>query len=140
MAGGRPRGIFPTEKEMIELGKDLVEWATEKTDEIRTSFCFWYGLKHSILYEEWKLMKRREEFSPYYQKARAAMAQKLHAQALEKGLSHRYIRMYDRELSDMEDQDKDEDIKRRVNAVKSAGDQQQSYVELLAEKYKPEKG
>ncbi len=102
MPAGAPRITTPPKEECIELGKDLVKWATEETNEIRTSFSFWYALKHSIIYEEWKLLKQKKEFRPYYEKARAALASKLHKQQLEKGLSHRYIGMYDRELTEHE--------------------------------------
>lgn len=101
---GAPRTTCPSKEECIELGKDLVEWATEETKEIRTAFCFWYGLKHGILFKTWKLMKQKDEFRPYYERARAALAQKMHVQELEKGMSHRYIRMYDRDLTENEDE------------------------------------
>lgn len=104
--GGAPRITTPSKEECIELGKDLVQWATEETNEIRTSFSFWYALKHSIILKEWKLLKQKDEFRPYYEKARAALASKLHKQQLEKGLAHRYIRMYDQEMAEAENEDK----------------------------------
>lgn len=111
--GGAPRIVTPPKEECIKLGEDLVQWATEETDDIRTSFSFWYSLKHSIIYEEWKLLKIKPEFKPYYEKARAALASKLHKQQLEKGLSHRYIGMYDRELAEHEKEIADEDATRK---------------------------
>lgn len=101
--GGAPRTTAPPKEKIIELGKDLVQWATEETDDIRTSFSFWYSLKHGIIYTQWKRLKTFEEFRPYYEQARSALARKLHKQELEKGLAHRYVRMYDRELADEED-------------------------------------
>ncbi len=118
--GGAPRITTPPKEECIKLGQDLVQWATEETSEIRTSFSFWYALKHSIIYEHWKLLKQKDEFRPYYEKARAALASKLHKQQLEKGLAHRYIRLYDRELSDAEDQDKIFDSNLKKEEVKQA--------------------
>lgn len=113
MITGAPRITTPPVEECIKLGKDLVQWATEETDDIRTSFSFWYALKHGIIYEHWKLLKQKEEFRPYYEIARAALACKLHKQQLEKGLSHRYIGMYDRELSDHEKEIADQDAERK---------------------------
>lgn len=117
MSTGRPRTASFESEEMIKLGKDLVEWATEETKDIRTSFCFWYGLKHGILLKTWKLMKQREDFRPYYERARAALAKKLHTQELEKGMSHRYIRMYDQELSENEDEKVKYDAEAKASAT-----------------------
>ena len=41
----RPRTITPSPEELIELGKDLLAWATEETPELRCRFCQWYSLK-----------------------------------------------------------------------------------------------
>jgi hypothetical protein len=117
---GAPRYTTPPKEKCVELGKDLVQWATEETSEIRTSFSFWYALKHDIIYTEWKLLKQKEEFRPYYEKARAALASKLHKNQLEKGLAHRYIRMYDQELSDLEDSDKQFESNLKKDEVKQA--------------------
>jgi regulator of sigma D len=113
MTAGAPRIITPPLEECVKLGKDLVQWATEESDDIRTSFSFWYALKHDLIYEQWKLLKIKPEFKPYYEKARAALALKLHRQQLEKGLSHRYISMYDRELTDHECEIADQDAERK---------------------------
>jgi hypothetical protein len=123
----RPRTTTPSREECIKLGQDLVVWATEETTDLRTSFSFWYALKHNFIYEEWKLMKQKEEFRPYYEKARAALAHKLHKQQIEKGLSHRYIGMYDRELTDHESQLADADAARK-KAIEGA---KQTHVTML---------
>jgi hypothetical protein len=123
---GRPRIISLPPNETIKLGQELVIWATEKTSEIRTSFCFFYNLKKGITYKEWKELKQKQEFRPYYEKARAALAQKLHSQALEKGLSHRYIRMYDQEMAENENQDKQDDLDRELEQKKRLIDHQAS--------------
>jgi len=133
---GAPRSTSPSKEELIKLGKDLVEWASEKTDEKRTSFSFWYAIKHDFIQEEWKLFKQKEEFRPYYEKARALLANKIHSDELEKGMAHRYIRLYDRDLAEEEDADKDADIQRKVNAAKSLGDRAKSQLDLFLEKEK----
>lgn len=112
--GGRPRYTSPSPEEVIKLGEDLVQWATEPTSEKRTAWSFWYCLKHGMIQTQFKALKNLEEFKPYYEIARSAMAQKIHNEELEKGMAHRYVRMYDRELAEEEDQTKrdDADIKR----------------------------
>lgn len=103
MAGGRPRYTSPTIENVDFLGEDLVKWATEPTDEKRTSWQFWYALRHGMMLTEFKALKKLAQFRPYYEIARAAMSQKIHSDALEKGMAHRYARMYDRQLAEEED-------------------------------------
>lgn len=105
MVAGCPRTTSPSKEEAIELGKDLVQWATEPTEEKRTSFQFWYCLKHFMIREQFKALKQLPEFRPYYELARAAMSQKLHSDELEKGMAHRYARMYDLDLAESEDEE-----------------------------------
>lgn len=115
---GAPRTTCPSIEECVELGKDLVKWATEETKELRTAFCFWYSLKHGFLRSDWKLMKQKKEFRPYYEQARAALAKKMHTQELEKGMSHRYIRMYDRDLEEDENEQKKFDASLKLDDSK----------------------
>ena len=105
MVAGQPRTTTPEKKKVIELGKDLVRWASEETEELRTSWAFWYAIEHSMIESHWKALKKLPEFRPYYEIARAYLSQKIHSQQLEKGMCHRYIRLYDRELAGLEDKD-----------------------------------
>ncbi|MDC7243636.1 MAG: hypothetical protein PQJ44_06845 [Sphaerochaetaceae bacterium] len=110
----RPRKSTPQkDEEIIALGEDLVKWATEETEEKRTSFVFWYSLKHMMLREHWKNLKKIELFRPYYEQARAALANKIHKNELEKGMAHRYIRMYDLDVTEQEDKDADREAERK---------------------------
>jgi hypothetical protein len=101
----RPRTSAPkTDKEIHYLGKDLILWATEETKEKRTAFSFWYALKHGMVRKQWKALLKLDIFRPYYETARSSLARKLHNDELEKGLTHRYLRLYDREIADEEDE------------------------------------
>ncbi len=100
--GGRPRTTSPSPEECIELGKDLVKWATEKTKEKRLLLSQWWSLKHHMLRDEWKALKHIPEFLPYYHEAQVAMAIKTIDGTMEKSFGHRYIRLYDRELVEEE--------------------------------------
>lgn len=103
--GGAPRTVSPPPEEVIKLGEDLLKWMSEKTNEKRTVWALWYT-SHWLLEKDWKNLKQRPEFVPYYERARALMANKLHNDVLEKGIAHRYLRLYDRELCAHEDEDK----------------------------------
>ena len=102
MVAGRPRTVSPTPEECIELGKDLVAWATEETKEWRCLFQQWYSLKHGILRKDWKAMVQVPEFLPYYEMAQAALSKKSVDGTMEKTFGQRYIRLYDRELIEEE--------------------------------------
>jgi hypothetical protein len=100
--GGRPRTSSPSPEECIELGKDLVEWVTEETTEKRLLFSQWWSLKQGMLKKEWKALKEIPQFLPYYEQAQSALALKAIDGTMEKSFGHRYIRLYDRELIEEE--------------------------------------
>lgn len=102
MTAGRPRTSSPSLEECIELGKDLVAWVTEETDEKRILFSQWWSLKQGMLKKEWKALKEISEFLPYYEQAQSALALKSIDGTMEKSFGHRYIRLYDRELIEEE--------------------------------------
>lgn len=114
MPGGAPRTVSPSPEECIKLGKELVEWATEETDEWRCLFQQWYSIKKGILRKDWKALVQIKEFLPYYEKAQSALAKKAVDGTMEKGFGQRYIRLYDRELIEEENAQAriDADIKR----------------------------
>ena len=102
---GRPRTSSPSPEKCIELGEDLVKWAMEKTDEWRCLFQQWYSLKQGILRKDWKTLIQSPEFLPYYEKAQSALAIKCML-LMKEGFGHRYIRLYDRDLIEEENENK----------------------------------
>lgn len=104
MVAGRPRTVSPSDKECVELGKDLEKWATEKTKEFRCLLGQWWSLKQGLLRSEWNTLKQKKEFLPYYEKAQQAMAVKCLDGTIKEGFAHRYLRLYDRELVEDENE------------------------------------
>lgn len=100
----RPRTVSPPPKECIELGKDLLKWISEDTDEERLLLGQWWSIKHGIPKKVWKQMKLQPEFTPYYEIAQQYMALKCINGTISDGFAHRYIRMYDTELCDNENE------------------------------------
>ncbi len=98
-AGGRPRTTTPTPEECEELGKDLLKWATEEDGIL---FGEWWGLKHFMTRKVWKALIETPQFLPYYHLAQNAMAKKSIDGTMEKSFGHRYIRLYDRDLVEEE--------------------------------------
>jgi len=121
MPAGRPRTSSPSKDELIELGKDLVSWAskqTKKGEPIRVRFCDWYT-DQGFIRLQWENFRNKPEFSWYYEKARSLMATRYVDGTVNPSIAHRYLRIYDPEVRDSEDQDADADALRKANALKS---------------------
>lgn len=103
---GRPRTTSPTPEECIELGEDLVKWATEPTqkNDWRCLFQQWYSIKMGILRKDWKSLIQKPEFVPYYEMAQAALSVKCVNGTMKDGFGQRYIRLYDRDLVEAENE------------------------------------
>lgn len=104
MPAGRPRTSSPSPEECIKLGEELVKWATEPTTEWRCLFQQWYSLEKGILRKDWKNLIETPEFSPYYEKAQSALAAKAVNGTMEKSFGQRYVRLYDRGLIEVENE------------------------------------
>lgn len=104
MVAGRPRTVSPDPEKCVELGKDLVNWATEPTEEWRCLLGQWWSLKQKMIRNDWNSLKQAPEFLPYYEQAQQALAVKAVNGTMEKSFGQRYIRLYDRELVDAENE------------------------------------
>jgi len=119
MPGGRPRTSIPEKAELIKLGEDLLEWASEKKKgELRCRWCEWYACKHFFIRKQWKRMLDTEEFRPYYEAAQPYLAQKYIDGTINQSIAHRYLRIYDPEVKEHEDMDADVDAERKAKALK----------------------
>lgn len=121
MPGGRPRTSSPSKEELIELGKDLVQWAsqhTKKGEPLRVRFCDWYT-DQGFIRKQWEDFRDKPEFSWYYEKARSLMATRYIDGTVNQSIAHRYLRIYDPELKDSEDCDADADADRKARALMS---------------------
>ena len=120
MPAGRPRESIPEREELIKLGQDLLEWASEKKKgELRCRWCEWYACKHFILRAQWKRMIDTPEFRPYYEAAQPYLAEKWIDGTINQSIAQRYLRLYDPELRENEDIDADERDIRKASALKN---------------------
>jgi hypothetical protein len=119
MPAGRPRTSIPEKEELIELGKDLLAWASEKKKgELRCRWCEWYACKHFFIRAQWKRMLDTEEFRPYYEAAQPYLAEKWIDGTINQSIAHRYLRIYDPELREEENKDADDNELRKAAALK----------------------
>jgi len=101
-AGGRPRTTVPEKEELIKLGQDLVQWATEETDELRCRYCQWYCLKHGFVRKHWDLMLQKPEFRVYYEMAQASLAKRYIDGSINPSIAHRLLPIYLPEVKEEE--------------------------------------
>ncbi len=119
MGFGRPRSSIPDDEELIKLGEDLLAWASEKKKgELRCRWCEWYCRKHFFIRKQWKRMVDTESFRPYYEAAQGFLAEKWIDGTINASISHRYLRIYDPELKEGENEDADAEAARKALALK----------------------
>lgn len=117
--GGRPRTSVPEKEELIELGKDLLKWASEKKKgELRARWCEWFSCRHFFVRAQWKHMIEKPEFRPYYEAAQPYLADRWIDGTINQAIAQRYLRIYDPELREHEDIDSDEKEVRKAKALK----------------------
>jgi len=135
MPAGRPRTSVPDREELIKLGEDLLEWASTKAKgELRCRWCEWYAKKHFFIRKQWKHMIEKEEFRPYYEAAQVFLGEKWIDGTIHQSIAQRYLRIYDPELTEQEDKDKDADELRKAAALKGeARAQEQERQKVLDE-------
>lgn len=104
MPAGAPRTVSPPPEECIRLGEDLIQWLTEKTKEPRLLLGQWWCIKHKMLRKDWKALTQIPEFLPYYEQAQQFMALKCLDGTIKEGFAQRYIRLYDRTLTEEENE------------------------------------
>jgi hypothetical protein len=119
--GGRPRTAIPEKDELIELGKELVEWAStppEKGERIRVRFCDWYTEK-GFVRKQWDHMCEKPEFQVYHERARSLLSLRYIDGTVNASIAHRYLRIYDLEVRDSEDADMDAEALRKKSIAES---------------------
>jgi hypothetical protein len=110
---------MPSPEECEKLGKELLAWAkgggTKKDP--RTTFAQWYSLVKMMPRKNWKALVSSPEFSPYYESAQAILARRCMDGTMEKSFGQRYIRLYDRELVEAENEKATADAQARAQAL-----------------------
>ncbi len=132
MAGGRPRNFnFPTEK-MIELGQEMISWIKENEKTV-LHLSEWYTIEKGFTYNEWKMFIQREEFFPYYEQALRIVGRKYldKTSQVRDSISHRWQRIYFKDLREEEDKDKDEDLERKLKIASAIPEN--PYIQKIAE-------
>ncbi len=91
---GAPRTVTPEKDELIELGKELLEWAEDTSQELRYHLNQWYTLKHGFTKKEWDCMCDKPEFKAYHDQARVALAARYVDSSIHPSIAQRFLRLY----------------------------------------------
>jgi hypothetical protein len=118
MTAGRPRTSTPPPEEMILLGEEMVAWV-KKNKPLHLSH--WWSIEKFIIQKVWDTMSVAPEFLPYYELALKIVGQ----QYLDKrsnvrdSISHRWQRVYFKDLRNSEDADFDAEAARKASSLKN---------------------
>ena len=102
--GGRPRTVSLPPEEMIELGKEMVEWVI-KNDPLQ--IFQWYSHVKHFTYKQFDTMKAAPEFFPYYEEAQNYIALKYingESKQIKQGISERFLRVYFKDMKKEENE------------------------------------
>ena len=135
MAGGRPRTISLTEKEMEALGREMVSYVKQHIKTI-LHLSEWYTIEKGYTYNEWKTFIQRIEFIPYYEQALKIVGLKYvdKKSNVRDSISQRWQRIYFGDLREGEDADADANELRKAASLKGeARAQEQARQEVLNE-------
>lgn len=123
MVAGAPRTVSPSHEIVEEWGRELVEWATEKTpkDEKRIHLKQWWCLVKSLSKNQWDALCELKEFFPYYEKAQIAIAIRYLDGTINPSIAQRFLRLYFPEL----EKNENDKVKFEVELKKMTEDQVQ---------------
>ena len=106
---GRPRTAIPEHDELVELGKDLVEWASDQSEEAkkecRWRFCDWYCIKQGFIKKQWNHMCEKPEFQAYHEQARTLLGTNYMNGSVNASIAHRFLWKY---VDDVKEGEKEE--------------------------------
>lgn len=128
MAMGRPPKTY-SDEEVISLGKELVEWIRKRfsSKDMPTHLTEWYALEKNILYPDWDMLRKREDFRQYYDSALELMALcTLKNQKLEVAYGSRFLGVYSKDLRKHEKEIKFEVIDHEAQVKAEASNKNQT--------------
>lgn len=115
MPAGRPRETSRPPEEMIALGEEMIQWVKEHPEILHLSE--WYTIHKGFIYNEWKVYIKCKEFYPYYEQALKLVGRKYldKDSKVRDGISHRWQRVYFKDLKEEEDADHQEKLDRELD-------------------------
>ena len=117
MPGGAPPKEF-SDDQVIEMGKDLVNWLSNEGKE-SLYFLDWFFKKKGMFRDDWKALIQRKQFLPYYKIARQIMTDNMvRNDKIHHSYGHRYLARYDDEIHEHEEGILDREAERKSKETK----------------------
>ena len=108
-----------TDDEVVELGKDLLDWLDREGKE-EIHFEPWFYGKHKMFRDDWKNLIQRKYFLPYYKIARKKiMGNVIKNKEIPQSYGNRYLNYYNDEMLEHEEGIRDREAKRRLTENKA---------------------
>lgn len=112
----RPRTVSFPPDDMIELGKEMVAYVSNKNNKV-LHLSEWYTIEKMFTYKQFKNFCDMPEFSPYYEKALKIIGKKYLDGTVKDGIANRWLRSYFQDLTQREDRDAQERVEREKAAA-----------------------
>lgn len=115
---GAPRVWSLPPEEMVKLGEEMVKWVEENNPIHLTQ---WWSIHKKYPEKHWYAMRQMPEFVPYYQRAMhmIAMQYLLKNSEVEPYLKARWLRIYFKDLREVEDAEAREAAKLKAEIANS---------------------
>jgi hypothetical protein len=137
---GAPRVWSLPPEDMIKLGEEMVAWVEENKPVHLTQ---WWSIHKKFPERHWVAMQQMPEFVPYYQRAMhlIGMQYLLKNSEVEPYLKARWLRMYFKDLRQVEDAEAKEAAKIKAEAAKgdirAAEEERQRVIETIQRNNQP---
>jgi len=113
--GGAPRTVCPEKDDLIELGKEMVEWVIDNKP---FHLSAWWRGHLGLPYSTYKSMTQRKEFIPYHDKAMGLISQNYLNGNVPPAIASRFVRLYFADLCNKEDEDVTADHERKKELIR----------------------
>lgn len=134
MPGGRNPETFSNE-EVHKLGESLLVWLNG-AGKGNIQFVRWYFLEHSMTKDDWKNLKKRIEFRPYYELALNFITENIILNKdIAQSYGNRYLCYYDKDLLEFEEELKDRDAQRGKEVKQTINVEQLNSLAACLEKF-----
>lgn len=115
MPVARPRTISLPKEKMIELGKEMVTWASNTPDALHLNE-FYTKLK-GWTYAEFKNLRVCSEFYPYYEQAIGIIGKRYLDGTVNPSIAQRWLRLYFGDLREEENSSSNEEYSRKKDLI-----------------------
>ena len=120
MPAGAPRTVSFSPDEMVKLGEEMIEYILSNHKKM-LHLSQWYSIEKMFTDKQWETFCDKAEFIPYYEKALKLVGLNYldKTSNVRDGISHRWQRVYFKDLRKREDMDADAEAARKASALKS---------------------